>query len=150
MDSDSDSNSSVHSSEAAAFHSSTTIPPSPNPDDPQFERGPRGEQFLIVNHTANQRNGSEVSKIWFHGGERRRIDNGSNDRYWRCGHCKQTGGSVREATYPTLYQYALDTLSCPATSSECERVFSSTKKLLIPERNQLAEDIIEACECLKA
>src|SRR5271167_4337939 len=87
MDSDSDSNS-IHSSEAAAFHSSTIIPPSPNPDDPQFERGPRGEQFLIVNHTANQRNGSEVSKIWFHGGERHRMDNGSNDRYWRCSHCK--------------------------------------------------------------
>ena len=79
-DSDSDSNSSVRSS--------ATIPPSSIPDDPQFERGPRGEQFLIVNHTVNQRNGSEVSKIWFHGGERRRMDNGSNDRYWRCSHCK--------------------------------------------------------------
>src|SRR5271156_7157612 len=88
MDSDSDSNSSGCSSRAAAFCSSATIPPSSSPYDPQFERGPRGEQFLIVNHTANQRNGSEVSKIWFHGGERRRIDNGSNDRYWRCSHCK--------------------------------------------------------------
>jgi hypothetical protein len=88
MDSDSDSNSSVYSSGTAAFRSSATIPPSPGPDDPQFERGSRGEQFLIVNHTANQRNGSEVSKIWFHGGERRRMDNRSNDRYWRCSHCK--------------------------------------------------------------
>ena len=35
-------------------------------------------------------------------------------------------------------------------STECERVFSSTKKLLTPERNRLTEDIIEACECLKA
>jgi hypothetical protein len=34
--------------------------------------------------------------------------------------------------------------------TECERVFSSAKKLLIPERNKLTEDIIEACECLKA
>jgi hypothetical protein len=57
MDSDSDSNSSVRSSRTAAFRSSATIPPSPSPDDPQFERG---------------------------GGERRRMDNGSNDRYWRC------------------------------------------------------------------
>src|SRR5271154_5914299 len=79
MDSDSDSNSSIRSSGTAAFRSSATIPPSPSPDDPQFERDPRGEQFLIVNHTANQRNGSEVSKIWLHGGECRRIDNGSND-----------------------------------------------------------------------
>jgi hypothetical protein len=70
MDSDSDSNTSVHNSRTAAFCSTTTIPLSSSPDDPQFERGPRGEQFL--------------------------------------------------------------------------------KKLLILERNQLAEDIIEACECLKA
>jgi hypothetical protein len=34
-------------------------------------------------------------------------------------------------------------------SAECERVFSSTKKLIIPERNWLAEEIIEASECLK-
>src|SRR5438309_1717940 len=34
-------------------------------------------------------------------------------------------------------------------STKCERVFNSLKKLLTPERNQLAEDIIEACECLK-
>jgi hypothetical protein len=28
--------------------------------------------------------------------------------------------------------------------TECERVFSSAKKLITPERNTLAEDIIEA------
>lgn len=52
--------------------------------------------------------------------------------------------------FPTLFQFALDTLSCPAMSAECERVFSSAKKLITPERNHLGEDIIEACECLKA
>ena len=56
----------------------------------------------------------------------------------------------KETTYPTLYQYALDILSCPAVSTEYERVFSSTKKLLTPERNQPTEDIIDACECPKA
>ena len=50
----------------------------------------------------------------------------------------------------TLSQYALDTLCCPAMSAECERVFSSTKRLITPDRNALAEDIIEAYECLKA
>ena len=54
----------------------------------------------------------------------------------------------KKTTYPTLYQYAINTLSCPAMSTECERVFSSTKKLLTPQRNLLAEDIIETCECL--
>jgi hypothetical protein len=52
--------------------------------------------------------------------------------------------------FPTLFQYALNTLYCPAMSTECERMFNSTKKLITPERNALAEDIIEACECLKA
>ena len=113
MDSDSGSNSSVRSSRTAAFHSSAIIPPSSRSDDPQFERGPRGEQFLIVNHTTNQRNGSEVSKIWLHGGERRRMDNGSNDRYWRYtreesaygGHyrgMRMSKGLVEEETYLTI------------------------------------------------
>ena len=34
-------------------------------------------------------------------------------------------------------------------SAECERIFSSTKKLITPERNRLYEQIIEAFECLK-
>ena len=33
--------------------------------------------------------------------------------------------------------------------AECERVFSSAKKLITPERNRLHEQIIEASECLK-
>jgi len=45
--------------------------------------------------------------------------------------------------YPTLSLWAFDTLAIPAMSSECERVFSSAKKAL-------ADDIIEATECLKA
>lgn len=45
--------------------------------------------------------------------------------------------------------YAFDTLAIPAMSVECERAFSSTKKLITPERNRLAEDIIEASERLK-
>ena len=52
--------------------------------------------------------------------------------------------------FPTLFQFAFNTLFCPAMSVECERVFSSAKKLITQKRNQLAEDIIEACECLKA
>jgi hAT family protein len=55
-----------------------------------------------------------------------------------------------EAAFPSLQRWAFDTLSCPATSCECERVFSSAKKLITPERNKLADDIIEALECLKA
>ena len=32
-------------------------------NDPNYESYKRGQQFLIVDHTANQRNGSEVFKI---------------------------------------------------------------------------------------
>lgn len=52
--------------------------------------------------------------------------------------------------FSTLFQFALDTLFCPAMSAECERIFSSAKKLITSERNHLEEDIIEVCECLKA
>jgi hAT family C-terminal dimerisation region len=41
--------------------------------------------------------------------------------------------------FPTLFQHAFGTLSCPAMSTECERVFSSTKELITPERNSLIE-----------
>ena len=51
--------------------------------------------------------------------------------------------------FPTLFQYALDTLSCPVMSTEWQRVFGSIKNFITSERNQLEEDIIEACELPK-
>jgi hypothetical protein len=53
--------------------------PSPLFNHPNYETYKRGPQFMIVNHTANQRNGLEVSKIWQHGGERRRVDGDTMD-----------------------------------------------------------------------
>jgi hypothetical protein len=46
-------------------------------------------------------------------------------------------------------QRALQSLPSSCSSAECERVFSGTKKLITPERNRLAEEIIEASEYLK-
>jgi hAT family C-terminal dimerisation region len=54
-----------------------------------------------------------------------------------------------QTSFLTLHLYAFDTLAIPAMSAECERVFSSTKKLITPERNRLAGEIIEASEYLK-
>ena len=51
------------------FPSQSTIPKPPPFNDPNYETYKHGQQFLIVDHTANQRNGSEISKIWQHGGE---------------------------------------------------------------------------------
>ena len=69
------------------FPSQSTIPETAPFNDPNYETYKRGQQFMIVDHTANQRNGLEVSKIWQHGGERRRVDDGTMDRYWWCSHC---------------------------------------------------------------
>jgi hypothetical protein len=52
--------------------------------------------------------------------------------------------------FPSLHLYAFDLLSCPAMSTECERVFSGAKRTITAERNRLSDTVIEACECLKA
>lgn len=56
-------------------------------------------------------------------------------------------GQMKEM--PTLAAYALDLLCCPAMSAECERVFSGAKLMLTPNRNALACETLEACECLR-
>jgi hAT family C-terminal dimerisation region len=39
-------------------------------------------------------------------------------------------GMSGKDNFPTLFQYALDTLSCPVMSTEREQVFSNVKKLI--------------------
>jgi hypothetical protein len=51
--------------------------------------------------------------------------------------------------FPTLQKMALDLFSIPAMSSECERVFSQSKKVVTDERNRLKASTIEALECQK-
>ena len=50
----------------------------------------------------------------------------------------------------TLYQFTLDTLAIPVITTDCERTFSSGRKIISLERNRLSDDIIETMECLKA
>jgi hypothetical protein len=49
-----------------------------------------------------------------------------------------------------IRQWAFDTLAYPAISYECERAFSSAKRLFTPDRNAFGDELIEALECLKA
>ncbi|OBS16247.1 hypothetical protein FPOA_13050 [Fusarium poae] len=51
--------------------------------------------------------------------------------------------------YPVLYRMALDLFSIPGMSSECERVFSQTKKMITDERNRLAPEVVEADQLQK-
>jgi hypothetical protein len=51
--------------------------------------------------------------------------------------------------HKALQQQAFDLLSIPAMSAEVERVFSSTKRLIPPDRNRLGDDTIELLQLLK-
>ena len=54
-----------------------------------------------------------------------------------------------ESQWPSLTRMAFDMIAIPAMSSECERLFSSAKLLLLDRRARMKEDIIEASECLR-
>lgn len=55
-----------------------------------------------------------------------------------------------EHLYPTLAVMAYDLFAMPAMSSECERTFSSAKRLIAEQRYNLKSDIIEADQCIKS
>ena len=55
-----------------------------------------------------------------------------------------------ETLYPTLATMAYDLFAMPGMSSECERAFSSAKRLITDDRYSLKSDIIEADQCLKS
>jgi len=48
-------------------------------NDPNYETYKHGQQFVIVDRAANQRNDSEISNVWQHGGEHYRVDDGKMD-----------------------------------------------------------------------
>ena len=56
---------------------------------------------------------------------------------------------ARRKEFPILSQMALDLLSIPLMSAECERVFSSAKNLVTDNRNTLKEEVIEASTLLR-
>jgi hypothetical protein len=55
-----------------------------------------------------------------------------------------------ESLYPILATIAYDLFAMPGMSSECERAFSSAKRLITDERYSLKSDIIEADQCVKS
>ena len=55
----------------------------------------------------------------------------------------------RGKEYPILYKMAVDLFSIPGMSSECERIFSSAKKVITDERTRLSPETVEMDQCLK-
>jgi hypothetical protein len=51
--------------------------------------------------------------------------------------------------YPNLSKLALDILSIPASSCECERVFSELGDLLEPRRRGIAPELLSATHCTR-
>lgn len=66
----------------------------------------------------------------------------------RCDNPLQWWG-LNRTKYPCLSRMAMDILSIPLMSAECERVFSSTKMMVTGHRNAVKEDIVEACTVLR-
>jgi hypothetical protein len=55
-----------------------------------------------------------------------------------------------EHLYPTLAVMAYDLFAIPAMSSECEQVFSATKRLVTGQQYSLKSDVTEADQCVKS
>jgi hypothetical protein len=70
--------------------SGTDLPSSSNSALPDQERHTKRivsrngvREFLVIEYAANVRKNTKISAIWHHGGERRRLDDHSMERYWR-------------------------------------------------------------------
>ncbi|KAK7928516.1 hypothetical protein PG985_005514 [Apiospora marii] len=57
---------------------------------------------------------------------------------------------IRRFKYPRLSQMALDTLTIPAMSAECERLFSAAGRLLNSPRSSLDIVIVSMCMALRS
>ena len=51
--------------------------------------------------------------------------------------------------YPSLAQIAINVLSIPASSCECERMFSELSDLLEPRRRQISPQLLAAIQCVR-
>jgi hypothetical protein len=57
--------------------------------------------------------------------------------------------NIGQKRYPTLYKMAMDHLSVPCTSCDCERAFSTAKRTITCDRNSLSGTTIEALQLQK-
>jgi hypothetical protein len=62
----------------------------------------------------------------------------------------QTQLSIGSFEYPRLSRMALDVMTVPAMSSECERLFSATGLMVTPHRNRLDAGTIGLIQTLRS
>jgi hypothetical protein len=52
--------------------------------------------------------------------------------------------------YPNLARLAIDILTIPASSCECERLFSELGDLLEPRRRKIGSQLLAAIQCIRS
>jgi hypothetical protein len=62
----------------------------------------------------------------------------------------QAGLIVIKSGYPNLSRLAIDILTIPASSCECERMFSELGDLLAPRRRKIGSQLLAALQCIRA
>jgi hypothetical protein len=55
-----------------------------------------------------------------------------------------------KSKYPNLARMAIDVLSIPASSSDCERCFSALGDLLEPQRRKIGPELLAALHCIRS
>lgn len=55
----------------------------------------------------------------------------------------------QKQAFPLISRMAIDILTIPSMSAECERIFSQAKLTIGSQRHSLADETLEAIECLK-
>lgn len=68
------------------------------------------------------------------------INNGNPVQYWM---------EMRQ-NYPNLSRLAIDVMAIPASSCECERLFSEVGDLLEPKRRKIGSQLLAALQCIRA
>jgi hypothetical protein len=114
----------MSSDDQSGIDQSSSLPPSSVPDkEMPIERiiSNRGlRTYLVVDYTANLRKNSKISAIWHYGGERRRLDDDSMARYWRCAYCigsatvLKVDGNKGQTTHALLHLKNKHNIDCKA------------------------------------
>jgi hypothetical protein len=68
------------------------------------------------------------------------VDDGNAVQYW----------IAMRSKYPCLSQFAIDILTIPASSCECERLFSELGDLLEPKRRAIGSELLAALQLIRA
>ena len=73
---------------------------------------------------------------------------------WTLDQFKKEGNAICYWTilspkYPNLAQFAINILTIPASSCDCEQVFSEVGDLMEPKRHHMGSELLAAIQCIR-